>query len=155
MRKYFLISAVALLATSTAFATTDYAEVTAKATIEVAGTFECSDLNFGKIVVKQKNKDITLALYDTEFEHEGIISWTGSDYAHCNNISPDPSLSGETGANVPETITLKGSTSNATLTLKPDISYELQELMVGGWLTIPENVTADTYIGSFTLTYTY
>jgi len=32
MRKYFLISAVALLVTGNAFATTDYAEVTAKIT---------------------------------------------------------------------------------------------------------------------------
>ena len=36
MRKYFLLSALALMISGTANATTDYAEVTAKSTIEVA-----------------------------------------------------------------------------------------------------------------------
>jgi len=60
MRKYFLLSAVALLATSTANATTDYAEVTAKATIEVATEFTCDEINWGTIVVKANNPDFTL-----------------------------------------------------------------------------------------------
>jgi len=55
MRKYFLLSAIALLAATNVNATTDYAEVTARAKIEVANTFECDDVDWGTIVVKAEN----------------------------------------------------------------------------------------------------
>ena len=73
MRKYFLLGATVLLAVNTANATTDYAEVTAKATIEVARQFECTDFDFGTIVIKENNPETTVVIGDGFEEYDESI----------------------------------------------------------------------------------
>ncbi|MBQ2810533.1 MAG: DUF4402 domain-containing protein [Alphaproteobacteria bacterium] len=147
MRKYFLLSAVALLTATSANATTDYAEVTAKATIEVAGTFECSDIDFGTIVVKQGNEDIYLSSNGTSMSDD-LISVSGdgnfscsSSYLNLDNLLEieDVSLTNESG----DTLTL------TNLALDVSLGY------IGRDLIIPADVKAGDYTGSFTIILTY
>ncbi|MBQ2810674.1 MAG: DUF4402 domain-containing protein [Alphaproteobacteria bacterium] len=153
MRKYFLLSAVALMITGTANATTDYAEVTAKATIEVAGTFTCSDMNFGTIVVKQGNSEIIidgeLAEVGNINDNDDLISISGVSMSTCSVSDNDDyvpmikfsenllTLTNDNG----DEITVSGFTSN------------IQRIF--GTLVIPSNVKAGDYTGSFTVTHTY
>ncbi|MBQ8870397.1 MAG: DUF4402 domain-containing protein [Alphaproteobacteria bacterium] len=151
MRKYFLLSAVALIAATTANATTDYAEVTAKATIEVANKYDCGEVNWGTIVVKQNNSDILLQMdSDTGKVTSGsddVISVTGASRAQCDNSETE--LYPE-GMNIPS-ITLRADGKTQTLTYAPDGYGDF----IGGSLTIPAKIEAGTYTGSFTITETY
>ena len=144
MRKYFLLSAVALLVTSTANATTDYAEVTAKASIEVAGTMNCSDLDFGTIVVKQNN---AISTYDSSTgETTGdILSITNDD---TYKISCDDPID-ETYKFISSLeLSSPGKTKKLTVNLiNGDEIYAM--------LTIPANIEAGEYTNSFTITRTY
>ncbi|MBQ2810721.1 MAG: hypothetical protein IJF12_00965 [Alphaproteobacteria bacterium] len=142
MRKYFLLGAVALLATS-ANATTDYAEVTAKATIEVAGTFSCPEIDFGTIVVKQGNEEFVIS--DNTSESEDFISMSGySNISVCDNEQAIDNLESSTELTSAEGNKL--SLNIVTNTDSEDIHTEL---------TIPANVKAGEYTGSFTVTATY
>ncbi|MBQ2811199.1 MAG: DUF4402 domain-containing protein [Alphaproteobacteria bacterium] len=147
MRKYFLISAVALLAATNANAAPDYAEVTAKATIEVAGTFECTDMDFGTIVVKQNNKETTLVENLSESKSMGynvddIISISGEGYSRCTTNSSILNVS-------EPNITLSNASND-----KLSLSVEDVGGFLGGTLIIPANVKAGEYTGSFTVTVT-
>ncbi|MBE6450726.1 MAG: hypothetical protein E7016_02045 [Alphaproteobacteria bacterium] len=144
MRKYFLLSAVALMLTSTANATTDYAEVTAKATIQVAGTFTCNNLDYGTIVVKQDNEDMVIE--DNMSESEDFISMSGSGDVVCN-------VNDFGNDDIENTLDLLSSTSDDVLTLVYGASNEMNSLFTA--LHIPANVAAGVYEGSFTLTRTY
>ena len=155
MRKYFLLSAVALMATTTANATTDYAEVTAKATIEVANTLNCAPNEFGwHIVVKQNNSDILITM-----NQSGIVS-NSSDFISLSEID---GLNGATttacffveGAdiNIPDTIALKNGTKEIVLT--PVLLPMGNMLAIAGDISIPANITAGDYIGTFTISQTY
>ncbi|MBE6450465.1 MAG: DUF4402 domain-containing protein [Alphaproteobacteria bacterium] len=147
MRKYFLLSAVALLVASTANATTEYAEVTARATIQVAGIFECSDLDFGTIVVKQNNGISTIFVdssgYDEPDISGDIISVTGESMAGC--------YSDEANYNMPTSVELSAEGKTKKLT----VELNTTETDIGGKLTIPAQIESGTYTGSFTVTSTY
>ncbi|MBE6451381.1 MAG: hypothetical protein E7016_05400 [Alphaproteobacteria bacterium] len=145
MRKYFLLSAVALLSISTANATTDYAEVTARATIEVAGTFECDDIDFGTIVVKQNNGGMVVG--DPLIEgtigsaSPDFISATGSPYSFCTVLPQDTQ----------EYRTLLKNSNGDSLSLVTMVDNS----SVYSELTIPAKVKAGEYTGAFTVTVTY
>ena len=156
MRKYFLLSAVALMAATTANATTDYAEVTAKATIEVAGQLDCSNsIDFGTIVVKQNNAESTVVL-DENYEILGEIQYTGDIISVTNASSfprcglPDISI---TNASIPENIVIKSGTESLPLKLTSSIGSD--GVNIYATLTIPAKVKAGDYTGSFTVTATY
>ncbi|MBE6450662.1 MAG: hypothetical protein E7016_01715 [Alphaproteobacteria bacterium] len=144
MRKYFLLSAVALLATSTANATTDYAEVTAKATIEVATEFTCDEINWGTIVVKANNPDFTL--YTDSLETPEILSIT--DYnlngtCYKNGTPYNGEFEGST--------TLKNANGDELGTYASwTTDYPFHSV-----LSIPANVKAGEYTGAFTVSVTY
>ncbi|MBQ8870803.1 MAG: DUF4402 domain-containing protein [Alphaproteobacteria bacterium] len=154
MRKYFLLSAVALIISGTANAATDYAEVTAKATIEVAGTFTCSDLDFGTIVVKQGNEEFDISSFDL---NEGVtydnyaISISGFNPSECAYSGGYDA--GDDGTFPPITSYLRNANGDSLL-----FSADFQNFYGGelhGTLTIPANVKAGEYTGSFTVTLTY
>ncbi|MBE6450848.1 MAG: hypothetical protein E7016_02660 [Alphaproteobacteria bacterium] len=153
MRKYFLLFAVALLVTSNVNATTDYAEVTAKATIEVANKIECSNLNFGKIVVKKNNEATTVistpddGMGDEVVLSKDILSHTGMSSVYCEDAAM---AMDQLGYSFPPTVTLTGTGGNLTAKLS-SVSYGKIE----GQLSIPNNVTGGDYTGSFTVSFTY
>ena len=149
MRKYFLLSAVALLATSTANATTDYAEVTAKATIEVAGTFTCDDIDFGTIVVKQGNEAIILDTSGPQFEPYGdLLSINSFSSPSCYKANGEPVTEDPLFFDM-DTIYLKNINGDG-MALQPTYS----DGILNAILTIPANVKPGEYTGSFTLTIT-
>ncbi|MBE6450780.1 MAG: hypothetical protein E7016_02320 [Alphaproteobacteria bacterium] len=142
MRKYFLTSAVALLSISTANATTDYAEVTAKATIEVAGKFECDEIDFGKIVVKQNNAVITL---DDGECFEGCDDLISIDNT---NIFPDCTVESASG----DTLILENENGD---TMELEVYGIADYKVYYTTLQIPAKVTPGEYTGSITVTHAY
>ncbi|MBE6451812.1 MAG: hypothetical protein E7016_07645 [Alphaproteobacteria bacterium] len=155
MRKYFLLSAVALLATTTANATTDYAEVTAKATIQVARTLECSSnvLQCGTIVVKQNNKEMTLFCgAPSELADllpplpEDIISVSDTNTLDCPNAN--------FGVNGTEISTIDLTSGNNKMEFSVAGETVADKDYIAGRLTIPSQVQPGEYTGSFTVTVT-
>jgi len=155
MRKYFLLSAVALMAATSANATTDYAEVTAKATIEVANTVSCTDLDFGTIVVKSGNKDSSVIadgyLYGNDsLRFTGdILSVSGKGYSECNFIEGSAYVMVSDSVTVQQsTILNDGKGNSMSLTLGDDGSGRVY----GTLLTVPAEVVAGEYTGTFSVT---
>ncbi|MBE6450399.1 MAG: hypothetical protein E7016_00350 [Alphaproteobacteria bacterium] len=144
MRKYFLLSAVALLAATSANAGTDYAEVTAKATIQVASKFTCSDLDFGTLVFKQGNEAFNYGIdgyFSATNTHKDLISASGISFSCEMPKNPQVEVAD---------ITLKNENSdeltlNLMLGMTNEFYYEPQ-------LKIPANVQPGTYTGTFTIT---
>ena len=162
MRKYFLLSAVALLATSTANATTDYAEVTAKATIEVAGQLDCTNsIDFGTIVVKANNAESTVNFDLGSFTGDilSVSAFTNPDNfvegSYNGAVGCDVTTDGVEGAtySIPPSTKLKNGEKEMTLTL--DTGQDADFLYITPKLTVPQKVTAGDYIGAFTGTATY
>ncbi|MBE6451138.1 MAG: DUF4402 domain-containing protein [Alphaproteobacteria bacterium] len=162
MRKYFLLSAVALMATSTANATTDYAEVTAKAKIKTALVIDCGngttdEMDFGTIIVKANHSGGTVRLGSTSgtgdilaVEDSGgdLICYSGMEQSVVNDLS------------FPEEVILSGNVSGDELILRPSVkdkvdNMDVHDFILGGYLEIPEGASDDTYTGSFTITYTH
>ncbi|MBE6450514.1 MAG: hypothetical protein E7016_00950 [Alphaproteobacteria bacterium] len=136
MRKYFLLSAVALLAATSANAKTDYAEVTAKATIEVATKYGCDELNLGKIVVKKNNAEFTFS--EADQSDDNLISVENNILdLHCEGPL-DPIIAN---------IDLKNPDA-------PDKVIKLNYDGISAWytVTIPANITAGEYSGTITMT---
>ncbi|MBQ8871093.1 MAG: hypothetical protein IJ019_06955 [Alphaproteobacteria bacterium] len=137
----------------TANATTDYAEVTAKATIEVAGTISCSDMNFGTIVVKQNNAETTISYGDgleyTHYDKTSILSVTNVSNSLCSTLSTE-----DTGVDYPDSIELKADGKSTKLIYYPLMDIEDAPMFYGD-LEIPAQVQAGEYTGSFTVTHTY
>ncbi|MBE6451818.1 MAG: DUF4402 domain-containing protein [Alphaproteobacteria bacterium] len=156
MRKYFLLSVAALMMTTSANAKTDYAEVTAKATIEVAGSLVCDNLNFGTIVVKQGNAPSTVTTDDATNTFTGdIISVSAKEgeklgYGYCHPSS-DPENFGVEITLSDTQVVLKDTDGH---TMTADINNG-NGSMITGTLNIPGNVTAGTYTGTYTVTYNY
>ena len=148
MRKYFLLSAVALLVTTSANATTDYAEVTARATIEVANTMECSDWNWGTIVVKQKNAEFTIDS-DGTTESKDVISYDNGGQDSLVTCTSSNTLLWPDGLALSDITLTSGSNK---ITIKNVYAYLS---FINGTLSIPANVKAGEYTGSFTVTHTY
>ncbi|MBE6451727.1 MAG: DUF4402 domain-containing protein [Alphaproteobacteria bacterium] len=159
MRKYFLLSFAALMAATSANATTDYAEVTAKATIEVAGTFSCDPIDFGTIVLKQGNGEIILHGLDGAVEGDKASLLSPSEYqsflAECSFVANENIDQGN--FNLPETIQLTGEDPNNKISMKNTNAYPTSEgyTYVTGSLYIPADAEADTYNGTFTMSVTY
>ena len=143
MRKYFLTCAVALLATSTANATTDYAEVTAKATIEVANELSCTEMNWGTIIVKQNNEEFSV-IFDGGSDSHDLISVSGNGEVTCSQSIGEVALDDEE-------FTLKNANAD-TISL---IHVAQENYRITGDLLIPANVKPGVYTGSFTVTYTH
>ena len=153
MRKYFLLSAIALMAATTANATTDYAEVTAKATIQVAGTFSCTNMNWGTIVVKQGNAEAIIESttgLNAYTESSDILSITGASYATCSGYENQE----DEIFNLPTSVTLTNDNGD-TMTYRPANELVSGDSNITGTLIVPPNVKAGEYTGSFTVTHTY
>ncbi|MBQ2810792.1 MAG: hypothetical protein IJF12_01340 [Alphaproteobacteria bacterium] len=147
MRKYFLLSAVALMAATSANATTDYAEVTAKATIEVATKHSCSNLDFGTLVLKQGNKAFNYGhagpSWDASTSHEDLISASGISFSCELPV-------GFGGQEEYKGIILKNKNSDE-LMLNLIVSNS-GEFFYSAALEIPAEVKAGEYTGSFIMT---
>ncbi|MBQ2811252.1 MAG: DUF4402 domain-containing protein [Alphaproteobacteria bacterium] len=160
MRKYFLLSAVALLATTTANAGTDYAEVTAKATIEVAAQGSCSNLNFGTIVVKANNAESTVKITQLHADDTATVTTTGDILSVSDAVASICDFEGDElmgiqdwdDLEIPSTVTLNGPSGNITATLEQAYNPAGEEYLrlIGGTLTIPAKILAGDYIGAFT-----
>lgn len=140
-----------MLATTTANATTDYAEVTARAKIEVANSVECTDLDWGTIVVKQNNQEFTLDAYDPSKSQTEVISYDNNKgESSCSGIGGNGSY------NLPDSLTLTSDNGGNPLTLHLyRDSFEDGFFLLGSSLTVPANVKTGNYEAHFTVSFTY
>jgi len=151
MRKYFLLSAVALLATSNANAEFSdgqyYGIITANASIVNATKVTCTDLDFGRIVLdNQRTTDTTIEISPTNGKitsSDSVISVTNYKMGNCNPIS----VEGMGGEIVIDLKNEHGDTINAEIT-----GFEKN---IGGILTIPSDAKDGDYSGSYTVIYFY
>ena len=155
MRKYFLLSAVALLAASTANAETEYAEVTVKATLVDANQFSCSDMDFGIIVLKSGAmiaSTVTLQNTGEPITTGKILSVSGTNTPLCEHARGE-----QVEVNFPESLTLTSihTGEEMTVTNFEKVNDNGYEFNIIATLNIPETYADDEYIGTFTLTSTY
>ena len=153
MRKYFLLSAVAILAATNVNATTDYAEITAEATVSVAKVLQCASytLNMGTFTIKEGNNPIDIMAMDTSspyYDSSDIINFDipETSYISCYDVDFSSDY-----ATFPNRIDLTGTTHKQTIQAYLYASGS----EVRGMPIFPADVKADTYTGSFTITYTY
>ena len=90
MRKYFLLSAVALLTATNVNATTDYANIVASANIEYSNEVSCTEMKFGNIVLKNNKEDAYVYLGNSVGTSANVLSVTGAQSAVCTSTMDYP-----------------------------------------------------------------
>ncbi|MBQ2811499.1 MAG: hypothetical protein IJF12_04950 [Alphaproteobacteria bacterium] len=146
MRKYFLLSAVALLATTSANAATDYANMDISVNITYATKINCTqDLSFGQVVI---DANATGEQYVDMIE-DGFISDKSSGV-----VSVENSHAGSCDFNLPQnlngkTIELDGGVDGDLL---PSVTLHAFDNYLSGRLNIPENyVSGGDYSATITI----
>ena len=151
MKTIFLALFLILLTGSVDAKIKSYAEIKVKATIVFANRFECNELDFGTITLKENNSKASIRLTNgnADYDNPDIVSVNGYQNSLCENISYTSSVQ---SVKFPQTVILKNETGETSLTLS-EISAD--NAQINGTLDIPEKVQAGIYTGSFTITYTY
>ena len=157
MRKYFLISAVAILAATNANADMQYAEINTNVTIRYVDAFECSDLEWGILTLKKNHGEIIVhGDGSVDGDKVGLLDFgNGGAFSNCSYIGSE--YIGPENFNLPETVQLTGADSNNNISMK-DIQTAFDGdyiLIISGSLYIPADAEADTYNGTFTISVTY
>ncbi|MBQ2810656.1 MAG: hypothetical protein IJF12_00630 [Alphaproteobacteria bacterium] len=151
MRKYFLLSAVALLAATNVNAgITDAGKIDVSATITRVNTYSCTPLNFGNIAIANDTSGwVELQAHAPEDPLEtssSVISVEEYSLAYC--LTNDENVYEDlTTWSVPSTVELSDGTDTLYATITVDTKY------IGGRLEIDEYLdSADTFTGSFYIT---
>ncbi|MBQ8870876.1 MAG: hypothetical protein IJ019_05825 [Alphaproteobacteria bacterium] len=156
MRKYFLLSAAALMMATNVNASSapEYADVKVSAEVEIAQKIDCTNVDFGTIILKSdRGSEYVMMNPDSgnNSKSSGIFSWSGGENANCGASASGISLLGDE-----EFIELANTTNSSSLS----ITFEPQMIdgYIGGTLRFPldneedsEYVLAGTYVGSFTV----
>ncbi|MBQ2810689.1 MAG: DUF4402 domain-containing protein [Alphaproteobacteria bacterium] len=162
MRKYFLLSAVALMSASNVMAASESGTFQAKAQVNIVNHVTCSDMDFGTIYLKAGNARSTIYMDAAEnIEITGdITSYTGQKPAKCtltgtfdfedmayNLIIDDKlELTGGTGDDY------DGMDGYPAWIDSVSTDVEGNEITIGGTLNIPAKFTGGTLTGTFTFT---
>ncbi|MBE6451768.1 MAG: DUF4402 domain-containing protein [Alphaproteobacteria bacterium] len=156
MKKYFLISAVAILAATNVNAAQyqGYATLTAGAEIKRANEITCTVLNFGTIIVKEDEYGEVYWNSDETIGYSGgVVSVDGAELAECSVPMGDD-----------YTLTLDQSTLqfDEILVCSEDEKCLLAEIeavgvdgKIGGFLHIDSDTPAGSYVGNVTVTTIY
>ena len=148
MRKYFLLTATALLSATNVMAESNaYSELSVNATIAHANEITCSDVNFGTIYLKANHGDLVVDLVDDlvlESNSSDYVSSTDTASAYCE-LNEDSEMLFSS-----ETVTLSAEGESKVLTFKPE---QWSRSSINGTLSIPADVTPTSYTGSFEVTF--
>ena len=161
MRKYFLLSAVALMAASNVMAaTTASTDVEISASVELMSNINCYEPDPLALSVRAGNGDLSIDLAnpDTSSTDYMLIAG-GQPLVECTFSHK---LEGQGSIDLPETVTLTGTSSDKALTLTNLSEMFIAEAMSGVYayainatVNIPANIDQDTYTGTFTISATY
>ena len=151
MRKYFLISTVALLAASNVNAQISYSSnFTASASIQYPTTMNCSELKFGTVMLKNNTEEATVTLnYGSETHSDNVYSVENYAQSVCDygdSLGDIVNLLSVT----PDSITLTNA-SDAQLTVDLHSYIGDGNLKIGGTLTIPAGTSAGDYSATVTI----
>ena len=156
MRKYFLLSAIALLAASNTNAATDYANIELTAKVEHANTLTCTPLNFGTIVLSSNEAgEVQFNTYTESAGPSGsVLSVTGKSGGTCkSNIELESAGWSYEIENYLSRIDDDIGADSLMLFAQPTILEDKKTLYLEGTLTVFEGFSDGDYIGSMTLTY--
>ncbi|MBQ8869780.1 MAG: hypothetical protein IJ019_00205 [Alphaproteobacteria bacterium] len=142
MRKYFLTSAVALLAASNVIAAS-YAEVTANAEVTFAVKSNCSNLEFGNIILDldtiNNNLGATITIDENGYTaSEGVLRVVDYQISTCDFENVE----------VPESITLYDGEKELGVSLTV---LGANSEKIGGTFSFDESVQEGNYTGKFTV----
>ena len=173
MRKYFLLSVVGLLATTSANADTTVGTVPVNAVIKNSTQVSCSEMNFGEIYIPVNNAqgsvilppdtNMMSAFFDSRTYEGGVHAVGGTPRsARCDVYSAltfDDGSSTPNNVALPTTAVLSNSAGtnslllgNFTIDMYNDYDTGVDdELSIGGTLMIPEKTPAGEYTGSFSV----
>ncbi|MBE6451275.1 MAG: hypothetical protein E7016_04855 [Alphaproteobacteria bacterium] len=151
MRKYFLLSAVALMvATNVNAESYVQGSITAEARLVSATGLDCSDLNFGTIVTKANRTQVSRVITDldtNEFTGD-IIDVINPGYgAYCQIDGSDATPSFET-----QRIMLYHESGSGYVNLKIETGADYY---LRGELSIPQTAPDGLYTGTVTVVATY
>ncbi|MBE6451427.1 MAG: hypothetical protein E7016_05635 [Alphaproteobacteria bacterium] len=160
MRKYFLLSAVALMAATNVMAENYGGTVEVNAKIEKVTKMDCTPLNFGTIYLTNNNAESRVYLDSengTTFDGD-VVRVVDATHATCTNLTNYVyDEEGDTDVNVttlilPDRIYLTGAISEdvGDPAYVTDINTGFND--VYGTLVIPALMNAGTLTGSFTIT---
>ncbi|MBE6450496.1 MAG: DUF4402 domain-containing protein [Alphaproteobacteria bacterium] len=178
MRKYFLLSAVALLSANTVIAAEqgEIANMQVTANVSVVSEVNCSTLDFGNIYIRANNKpsSVTVGAYSNSGDNYPI-RWDGDVTGATGGKAGRCDLSGiYEGYSVlyPDHVSLTGgfggpsddpNSEEAYITnlyaeyvdrhaIDPDMEKYGDSIDVGGTLNIPENFSGGELSGTITIT---
>ena len=143
MKKYFLSMCFVFLTISNVNSATDYAEVTARASIQVAEVVECENpiMNFGSLAVKANNEESSVALGANSTTQNGdVVAVNNASTATCSNQELNWEAVGD--------VTLTNN-NGKTVTIT-DIGVDANNNVTGN-LIIPKNADSGEYVGTFTV----
>ncbi|MBQ8869825.1 MAG: hypothetical protein IJ019_00430 [Alphaproteobacteria bacterium] len=148
MRKYFLLTAAALMmATNVDAESNAYSELAVNVTIAHANEVNCSDVNFGTLYLKAGHGDVNVRLINdvtTESDSPDFVSADAPEAAYCQLDAASVMYFSS------ETVTLSAEGESKVLTFKPE-QWEYNS--INGTLSIPAGVTPTSYTGSFEVTF--
>ncbi|MBQ2811286.1 MAG: DUF4402 domain-containing protein [Alphaproteobacteria bacterium] len=152
MRKYFLTTAVALLA-ATNVTGYDTGSVNVNANIINITEVDSNPLNFGNIFVTENNEAGTVVISSATGEPAvtgGVRKVTNASAATFN-LSSDEMLSAT--PDIPSEVTLKNGDKSLSVTGISIIGLVDGGVALGGTLNIPSSVPAGEYTGNITVTF--
>ena len=149
MRKYFLTSAVALMAATNVSASTSYYDsIYVTADIITAERIDCENIEFGEITVLKNNESFEIS-WDGSSTSQDFISLTGNGYIKCKDHE---------GNSIDDvnTVILQGGVAQLC-TDGGNCALSVRHMAgdAGLTLSIPENVVPDHYQATVILTATY
>ena len=151
MRKYFLLSTIALLAATNVNAA-NYAqdELVVNAEVAYAVDLNCSALDFGKIIMKvNSTQDSTVTIFDDVDGFTGdILDVQDGAQAVCEDVSGE----GHMGTIEDTSVVLSHESTEDQLSATITQTYDL---WLGGTLTIPAGSPSGKYTGTVTVTSTW
>ncbi|MBE6451270.1 MAG: DUF4402 domain-containing protein [Alphaproteobacteria bacterium] len=151
MRKYFLLSAVALLAATNVNATYQAQdELVVNAEVAYAVDLNCSALDFGKIIMKvNPTQDSTVTIFDGVDGFTGdILDVQGGNQATCDSDKMNSTIGTAEDTSVVLSHESTADKLSATITQTYDNWF-------GGTLTIPAGSPSGKYTGTTTVTVTF
>ncbi|MBE6450474.1 MAG: hypothetical protein E7016_00740 [Alphaproteobacteria bacterium] len=155
MRKYFLLSAVAILITTTANAASDVTgNIGVNATIKHIQELNCSEFNLGTIYIKTNGQPSTVTTSGA-VTGAAVFAEGGTDAECTGDFSSLSNIDSEQRAEFGPVIGEGEDAAQLEFYIDEDSIYELgaggEGVSIGGMLHIPANYPAGSYEGTYTL----
>ncbi|MBQ8870237.1 MAG: hypothetical protein IJ019_02540 [Alphaproteobacteria bacterium] len=154
MRKYFLLTAAALLTATNVYAM-ESADITATAEISIAKKLTCdNNINFGHLTIKEGNNAFTITESDSDYPHVdgyNLLAVEGQPtYPKCSGVNGNVADVTFQSANGNYLVSEDNYSDQIKITYSYDYSENDDYVVIGADLHIPENVQPGIYTDEIT-----